>query len=163
MTIRSARLEDAAAIAEIYNEAVLNSVATFDTEPRTEERQRQRLEEGDGAHPVLVACEGSCVAAWASLSRWSDKGGYDSSAEISLYVRKGCRGRGIGKKLTEAVLRRGREEGLHLVIARIAAPGAASVHILQCLGFERTGVLEEAGRKFGRWLNVILMQKNLER
>ena len=161
MTIRRARDEDAEDIVEIYNDAVLHSVATFDTEPRTAAEERTRLRNRDERHAVLVAAEGDRVLGWASLSRWSERPAYAATVEISLYVRRGFRGQGIGKRLSRAVLEQGRESGLHAVVARIARGGTAGVHILEQLGFERIGVMREVGRKFGKWLDVILMQKLL--
>jgi phosphinothricin acetyltransferase len=161
MEIRAARSEDIREIFEIYNEAVLHSAATFDLEPRTEAQQERWFEEHWQRYPVVVAVEGNAIIGWSSLSRWSDKKAYDGTAEISLYIRDRWRGRGIGGGLTKAVLEKGKENGLHAVVARIAEPNRASMRILESLGFERIGVMREVGRKFGKLLDVTLMQKIL--
>src|SRR3954454_2525457 len=97
--IRRAELADAPAIAEIYNEAIATTTATFDTEPKTVEERTQWLQSHDERHPVFVALADGAIVGWASLTRWSDRAAYDDTAETSFYVRSTARGRGIGRKL----------------------------------------------------------------
>ena len=158
-TIRQATLEDLGAITEIYNDAILRTVATFDTTPKTPEDQKVWFADHSPKYPVLVAEGDGLVVAWASLSKWSDRCAYSDTAEISLYVREAYRGRGIGKKLSEAIIQKGQEAGLHTVIARIAEGNEVSIHLLESAGFEHIGVMKEVGRKFGKLLDVYLMQK----
>ena len=96
---------------------------------------------------------------WASLSKWSERGAYADTAEVSLYVAEAQRGRGIGRRLLEAVIEEGRRAGLHAVIAQIVGGNEVSVHLHRALGFEHVGVLREVGRKFGRLLDVCIMEK----
>jgi L-amino acid N-acyltransferase YncA len=159
--IRAARSGDLGAIFEIYDHAVHHTVATFDTEPKTEDQQKRWLEEHSGKFPALVAVQDQQVVGWSSLSRWSDKKGYTGTAEISLYIREGWRDRGIGTRLTDAVLEEGRENGIHVAVARVADTNPASIRILESLGFEHIGIMREVGRKFDRYLDVTLMQKIL--
>jgi phosphinothricin acetyltransferase len=99
------------------------------------------------------------VVAWASLSPWSGRCAYSATAEISLYVDEEHRGRGIGKALTASVLEAGRSAGLHTIIARTVSENSASIHILEQWGFEHVGIMREVGMKFGRRLDVCLLQK----
>lgn len=156
--IRPAKIDDLTAITEIYNQAILNTVATFDTEPKTPEEQRAWFNEHGDKYPVLVAEQHGVIVGWASLNEWSDRRAYSDTAEISLYVEESHRGKGIGRKLSEAAIKAGRDAGLHTVIARIAEGNASSIHIAESQGFEHIGIMREVGRKFGKLIDVYLMQ-----
>ena len=159
LTVRKATLEDLAAITQIYNDAILKTVATFDTDPKTAEEQMMWFADHGPEYPILVADNNGLVVGWASLSRWSDRCGYSNTAEISLYVDEKHQGKGIGRKLLEAIVREGREAGLHTVIARIAEGSEASINLHKSFGFEHIGTVKEVGRKFGKRLDVHLLQK----
>ena len=162
-TIRRATLRDLEAITEIYNQAILHTVATFDTEIKTAEGQRGWFKQHGDKHPILVAEQDGVLVGWASLSAWSDRCAYSDTAEISLYVEENHRNQGIGRKLSEAIIKAGRDAGLHTLIARIAEGSAASIHIAESQGFEHIGIMREVGRKFGKFLDVYLMQKIYDR
>ena len=157
--IRRATLEDLTAITEIYNEAILQTVATFDAEPKTVEERKDWFTHHDSKHPILVAEQDETVTGWASLTKWSDRRGYSDTAEVSLYVKKEHQRRGIGKQLLEALIEEGRKIGLHTVIAQIAGSNEPSITLFQHEKFEQVGVLKEVGRKFGNLLDVYIMQK----
>lgn len=158
-TVRPAELDDLSAITEIYNEAILTTTATFDAEPKTEAEQRPWFTSHGPRNPVLVVELDGVVVGWASLSEWSDRCAYSGTAEISLYVKQEFRGRGIGRKLFEAIIQEGDKVGLHTVIARIAVGNNESIHLHESVGFEHIGIMREVGRKFGKLLDVCLMQK----
>jgi L-amino acid N-acyltransferase YncA len=158
LTIRKATLADLPAITDIYNEAILNTVATFDTTPKTLDEQKAWFEKHGPKYPVLVAVEAKIIIGWASLSQWSDRCAYVDTAEISLYIKEGERGKGLGRQLSGAVLEAGKKAGLHTVIARMAEGNDASLHLAESLGFRPIGVMQEVGRKFGKLLDVQLMQ-----
>ena len=160
--IRRAGLEDAAAIAAIYNQAVLETTATFDTEPKSVDDRRAWLSDRDERHPVLVALVDGAVVGFASLSRWSDRPAYDDTAETGLYVHSGFRGHGIGRALKGALIDEARRLGFHCLLARVTADSAASLHLNREAGFETVGTLREVGRKFGRLLDVHILQKLLD-
>jgi L-amino acid N-acyltransferase YncA len=159
LNLRPAKIEDLNRITQIYNEAVQTSVATFDTEPKTLEEQRAWFENHGPKYPVFVAEADGVISGWASLSKWSERQAYSDTAEISLYVKEEFRGRGIGRRLMEAIVDEGERVGLHTVIARIAGGNKVSIHLHESLGFEHIGIMREVGRKFGRLLDVNLMQK----
>ncbi len=161
--IRAAESRDAAAIAEIYNEAIRTTTATFDTEPKSVADRQQWLDGHDGRHPVLVAELEHEVVGWAALSRWSDRPAYDETVETSCYVRAAHRGRGIGRRLKEYILAEARRLGFHTVIARVAEGSHESLHLNASLGFEHIGTLRQVGCKFGRRLDVHILQLLLER
>ena len=159
--IRPAKLDDAAAIAEIYNEAILTTTATFDTETKSIEDREQWLKAHDDRHPVLVAVVDGAVVGWAAITQWSDRPAYADTAETSFYVHSAHRGRGIGRALKTAIISEARRLGFHTLIARIAEGSVESLHLNERAGFVHVGTLKEVGRKFGRLLDVHILQKML--
>lgn len=158
--VRPAQPGDLKPITAIYNQAVLTSTASFDTSPRTEAQQQAWFGAHGARHPILVAEEQSgTVVGWASLSRWAEHGGYEATAEVSVYVEQTHRGQGIGRSLLAAVLAEGERSGTHAVIARIAQGNEVSIHLFEAMGFERIGLMREVGWKFGMLLDVVLMEK----
>jgi L-amino acid N-acyltransferase YncA len=155
---RPATLSDQAAILDIYNEAVLNGTATFDTEARSEEKQLEWFRNHRSNHPVLVAERDKEVVGWASLSPWSDRCAYDLTVEVSVYVHKDHRGNGIGSQLLELITLEGKKCGNHTVLSRITQGNEVSVHLHEKFGYRTVGTLKECGFKFGRYLDVVIMQ-----
>lgn len=160
--IRPATESDIEKITEIYNEAIENTSATFDTEKKSAESQLIWFRSHDNKHPILVAEENDVVIAWASLSKWSDRCAYDGTAEVSLYVDPEHRAKGIGKKLLEVLTLEGENAGLHNLVSRITEGNLNSIHIHELYGFRHIGVMKEAGTKFGKLLDVHFMQKLLK-
>lgn len=158
ISIRHAVAGDAAAIADIYNEAIHTTTATFDTEPKTAEDRLQWLNDHDERHPVFVAELDGQIAGWASLTKWSDRPAYYQTAETSFYVGEAFRGRGIGSALKERLIEEGRRLGFHTFLARAAGESLASIHINESFGFRHIGTMKEVGFKFGRRLDVHVMQ-----
>ena len=159
LEIRRATIHDIPEITEIYNDAILKTVATFDTETKTVEDRRAWFEHHGMNYPVLVAVEDGAVKGWASLTPWSDRCAYAGTVENSVYVKEEYRCKGIGKKLLDALLEAGRKAGFHTVIARIAETNDVSIHLHEAAGFKHIGVIEEVGVKFGKLLDVYMMQK----
>ena len=159
---RKAVIGDIYSIAEIYNEAVLNTAATFDTEVKTIENRTKWLLERNENFPVTVALLNNKIAGYAALNPWSDKKAYDITAEISLYIESGSRGKGIGKKLIEVIVNTAIEHTqLHSLIARITQGNESSIYLHEINGFIKTGMMKEMGIKFGKLLDVTIMQKML--
>jgi L-amino acid N-acyltransferase len=162
LTIRLARKRDAAAIADIYNHYVRTSTATFDTQERSVDDQLAWIAEHTDPHPALVAESGGQIIAWGSLSPWGTRCAYRHTVEISAYLAPDYTGRGIGRLLTELLIDRARDLGHHAVISQIVHENEASLRMGQGLGFEQVGVLREVGRKFDRWLDVVIMELVLD-
>jgi L-amino acid N-acyltransferase len=161
--IRPATADDAAAIAAIYNHYIRTSTATFDTEEKSVEDRIGWLAEHGGAYPVMVAEAAGVVVAWGSLSRWGTRCAYRHSAEISVYVAEHATRSGLGPAVCEALVTRARELGHHAVISQIVSENEPSLKMGERLGFENVGRLREVGRKFGRWLDVVLMELLIEK
>lgn len=151
-------MHDLGQITEIYNDAIKKTTATFDTEPKTFEEQGAWFAEHGARHPILIAEQKSLIVGWASLSQWSDRCAYSDTAEISLYVNEKLRGKGVGKELMKAIIQEGQNAGLHTVIARIADGNDISIDLCKSFGFQHIGTMREVGKKFGKLLDVHLMQ-----
>jgi L-amino acid N-acyltransferase len=158
VTIRTAEPGDLEAITEIYNEAVLTTTATFDVDPKTVAERQDWFRQHDARHPILVALYGERIAGWTSLSRFSERSAYDETAETSFYVGSAYRGRGIGRALKAAIIAEARRLGFHTLLARVAEGSEASRHLNKSFGFVDVGTLKAVGQKFGRRLDVHLMQ-----
>ena len=161
-SVRLALPDDAEAIRRIYNREVAESTATFDLVPRTPEAQDDWMREHAGAYAALVAVDGDgVVAGFASLSPYKTRPGYSTTVEDSVYVDAVLRGQGVGRLLLAEILELAETSGFHTVIARISGAQDASLALHRSCGFELIGVEREVGRKFGRWLDVSLMQRLL--
>ncbi|HBS29936.1 MAG TPA: GNAT family N-acetyltransferase [Phycisphaerales bacterium] len=164
--VRLARREDLASIFAIYDEQVLHGVATFDTECKSgSEREEWFAKHAPERHPVIVAVDGGSggeVAGWASLSAWSERCAYARAAEVSVYVRGDRRGGGVGTLLMGELIARARANGLGVLLARIVAGNPASVRLHERFGFGTIGVMRRVGEKFGRVLDVHLMDLQLD-
>jgi phosphinothricin acetyltransferase len=160
--IRKAALEDLDDIREIYNEAILTTTATFDTEPKTIDERLKWFQSHDARHPILVAMVEGKLAGWSSLSPWSDRPAYKETAETSFYVKSEFRGRGIGRQLKEAIITEARHLGFHSLLARVAQGSEESLHLNYGVGFVLVGTMKEVGQKFGKRIDVHILQKMLD-
>jgi L-amino acid N-acyltransferase YncA len=160
--IRPAREEDLPAVTAIYNEAVERTTGTFDTDPKTAAQMAEWFAGHGASHPVLAAERDGRVVAWASMSRWSDRCAYARSAEVSVYVEASARGRGLAGDLLDELLRRGRAAGVKQALARITQDNEASLRLHARRGFVEVGRLRRVGEKFGRVLDVHILQLSLE-
>jgi L-amino acid N-acyltransferase len=159
MIIRKALSKDIKAITDIYNEAILTTDATFDAIPKTIAEQQEWFEDHGPHNPILVAETDGKVTGWASLTKWSTRCAYADTAEISVYVAQASRDTGTGKRLMEEILAAGEKAGLHTILSRITGGNARSIHLHEKFGFTHIGVMKEVGNKFGRTLDVVMMQK----
>jgi len=156
--IRPATKKDLSAITEIYNDAVSNTTATFHIEPKSIREQEKWFDKHTGKYTVIVAVENDVVLGWASLSSWSDRCAYSNTADVAVYIKKGFRGKGIGKKLVKELIEKGSKNGLHTAIAKICSENEVSLNMFGKLGFKHIGTMKEVGFKFGKLLDVHLMQ-----
>lgn len=157
--IRKATLKDIDGITKIYNEAILKTAATFDTELKTVEEQKEWFIGHSSKNPILVVEKNDLIVGWAALSIWSDRCAYSDTAEISFYVKEEHQNKGIGRRLLEAIVQEGQKKNIHTVIARITEGNEESIHLHESVGFFHIGVMKEVGYKFGKRLDVYLMQK----
>jgi phosphinothricin acetyltransferase len=172
MHVRLARPGDAEATRRIYNAAV-ETLATFDLRPRSLAEQDAWLRDRSGAYAALVAVEpardggpgdegtGEEVVGFGSLSPYRDRPAYATTVEDSVYVREDQRGRGVGRLVLDELLEVAVGHGFHCVVARIVAENQASIALHRAAGFDVVGTEREVGRKFRKWLDVVILQKLL--
>lgn len=160
LNIRDARPADAAAICLIYNQGIEDRVATLETELRTPEERRAWMAARTPRYPVLVAEAGGGghVVAWASLNAFSARRAYDTVADLSIYVERGWRGKGVGRALLAETLARARRLGYHKVVLAALASNAPGEALYTRSGFSRVGVYREQGLLDGRWTDVLIME-----
>ena len=161
--VRDALPSDLPAVAAIYTHYVLKTTATFATSVRTPAvwLERYRAKVVDGPHTMLVAERGASVAGYVETSRFRPQDSYDTAIETSIYVAPDQSGHGVGTALYTELFERLAGSDLHRAFAVIALPNAASIAIHERFGFVQRGVLTEAGRKFGRWLDVAYLERAL--
>lgn len=163
MDIRTARPDDAAAILDIHNAAVTRSTAIFTDRLETlADREAYLADHADAGHAVLVAESDGLVVGYASFGTWRKKNGYRLTVDDSVYVRDGHHGAGIGLALLTELVARARAAGFHVMIADIEAGNAGSIRLHERLGFEVCGTVRQVGTKYGRWLDITIMQLVLD-
>jgi phosphinothricin acetyltransferase len=162
MHLRDATETDLPMILAIYNEIIANTTAVYSESPVSLEDRRAwwqgRLAQN---YPVLVAADSGGVAGFASFGEFRAWPCYRHSVEHSVHVRADRRGEGIGGQLIGALIARAQGLGKHVMIAGIDADNAASIKLHERLQFERVAHLREVGRKFGRWLDLVFLQRVL--
>ena len=160
MIVRPAEVDDLPAILAIYSHAVLNSTATADEEPQPLAQRLAwwQVHERENM-PIFVAEIDGEVVGWSSLSRFHPRVAYRFTAEDSIYIAEEHRGRGLGRALLSPLMARAQTLGLHAVVALITADNAASIALHQRFGFEPVGRLPQVLRKFGRWLDLAILQR----
>jgi phosphinothricin acetyltransferase len=169
-------LSDARAVAEIYNQAIRERVATFETDLRTERAMRDWLRERDERHPVLVAMAEpnpagtrprEPILGWASIASYRPRACYDGVGEFSVYVRKGHRGAGTGKTLLLSLVDEARRLGYWKLVSRIFPFNAPSRELCRACGFREVGIYEKHGKLDGQWLDTLIVERlipeNLDR
>jgi L-amino acid N-acyltransferase YncA len=162
MRTRLIERRDAEAVRDIYNVEVSESTVTFDLVPRSVADQLAWIDEHAGGHPAIVAVDDDeTVVGFASLTPYRPRPAYATTVEDSVYVRRDQRGNGVGRLLLEDLVDLARDHGFHSAIARIVGGHDASIALHRACGFEQIGIEREVGRKFGKWLDVVLMQKLL--
>ena len=162
-TVRLATRADVPAILGIYNEAVLNTTASYDLEPVSlESRLAWYDEKQEHGRPVWVVERSGKVLGWSTYGEFRAKPGYRYSAEHSVYVAATSRGQGLGQALMRPVIEHARAAGMHVLIGGVDASNAASIGLHLSLGFEQVAHFRQVGRKFDRWLDLAFMQLLLD-
>lgn len=160
--MRVAERRDAEAIRSIYNVEVTSSVVTFDLVPRSLDDQTAWIADHQGAHPAIVALdEQDEVLGFGALWPYRSRPAYAPTVEDSVYVHRDHHGRGVGRAVLIELIRLAELHGFHSVMARIVGGHDASINLHRGCGFEVVGTEREVGRKFGKWLDVVLMQRML--
>lgn len=160
--IRAARAEDAAAIAAIHNQGIDERRATFETRPRETSEILARIADGE-SHPLLVAVDDAGAAiGWAGLGAYRPRDCYAGIAEISVYLDRRARGRGLGQALLEALIEAARERGHWKLVSRVFTFNTASRALCRKVGFREVGIYEKHGRLDGVWLDVVIVERLIQ-
>ena len=161
-TIRPAELDDLPAILAIFNHAVVHTTAVWIDEPVDLANRRAWFEARRAAgFPILVSCGGDAVTGFASFGDFRAFPGYRHTVEHSIYVRDGLRGSGTGSVLLQALEAQAQKLGKHRMIGGVDGENLGSIRFHQRRGYRITGRLTEVGIKFGRWLDLVFMEKPL--
>ena len=160
--IRDACPDDAAALALIYNQGIVDRVATLEMEERTVEERRAWLAARGTRHPVLVAEAGSQVVGFGSLNLFNPRKAYDHVADFSLYVERSWRGKGVGGRLLRTLLERARTIGFHKLVLSAFPWNQAGMALYEKQGFRVVGTYREQGLLDGRWVDTVIMEKLLD-
>lgn len=159
--IRTATLADLPAITAIYDEAVRTGTATFELEPPgLDEMTRRFTTLTSNGFPYLVADAGGHVAGYAYAGPFRPRAAYRFTVENSIYVAPDWQGKGVGRALLQALIAACEAQGFRQMIAVISRSDA-SIALHTAAGFEMIGTLRGVGRKHGKWLDTVDMQKSL--
>jgi len=163
MEIRDATSDDLPGILAIYNDVLATSTAIYSDKPATLDDRtawwRARVEQG---YPVLVAADAAGVIGFASFGDFRTWPGYRFTVEHTVHIRQDCRGKGVGSSLMKPLIARGSALGKHVMIAGVDADNAASLRFHERLGFARVAHFRQVGFKFGRWLDLVFLQRYLD-
>ena len=160
--LRLASAADAEQICRIYNQGIEDRVATLEVELRSPDERRQWLEGRSPRHPVIVAeHDAGEIAGWASLNVFNPRPAYDHVADISVYVERGWRGKGVGRRLLDHLVEAARARGYHKLVLAAFPTNTAGMALYERMCFSRVGIYHEQGLLDGVWVDVIVMEKLL--
>lgn len=156
--IRDATVDDAATIADIYNESVRRGDSSMDEEEKSADEVRRQIEGFGPREAVLLLEDGTRTLGWGVIKRYSDRAGYRFCCETSVYLRRDEIGKGYGPRIKAALIERCRRYGYHHLVARIMAENVRSIEYNLRFGYEIVGVQREIGFKDGRFHDVVILQ-----
>lgn len=159
MSIRPARVEDAAEIAAFWNPIIRDTAVTFSTDEKSE-ADLHAMMAGRGEAFVVAELDGAVVG-FASYGGFRGGPGYAYAREHTIILSEVARGQGIGRALMQALEAQARAQGVHVLVAGISAENPAAVAFHAAIGYAEVGRMPEVGRKFDRWMDLVLMQKIL--
>jgi len=157
--IRTARVEHAAAIAEIYNQGIEDRVATYETRRRSAEDQRRWLQSIAGRYPAIIAQIDGEIIGWAGTGPYRNRECYRGIGEFSMYVHRDWRRRGVGDLLLAGLITEAERLELWKLLSRIFTFNEASRALCRKHGFREVGVYEKHARLDGRWLDVVIVER----
>lgn len=160
--IRDAKSCDAAALTDIYNYYILNTVVTFEEQPITALDMSNRIAEvTDAELPWLVAEQNHVIVGFAYASKWKGRCAYRYSAEVTIYLSHSMISKGIGSALYSELFLRLRANSIHVVLGGISLPNDASIALHEKFGMSKAAHFDEVGFKFGNWVDVAYWQGKL--
>lgn len=160
--LRSASTEDLPSILRIYNEGIEDRIATLETDLKTSAQMLEWFVAHSKRYAVVVALDGESVVGWASLNPYTHRCAYRGVADLSVYVARSHRGRGIGSLLMEQIERSARESEFHKLVLFALTKNQAGQALYSKMGFRTVGVFREQGVLDGCYMDVIAMEKLLD-
>lgn len=162
MIIRPAGAADHAALLALWNPLIRETTITFSSEEKTPAALALMIATRRAqGHEFFVAYEGAELLGFASYAQFRGGNGYAQAMEHTIVLAKAARGRGVGRALMAGVADHARAGGAHTLFAGVSAENPEAVGFHEAIGFETVACVPEVGRKFGRWLDLILMMKYL--
>ncbi len=159
--LRFVKPEDASRLLEIYRPYVEHTTISFETEPPSLEEFQRRITSFSGWFPYLVAEEDEAILGYAYAHAFHERAAYGWTVETSIYVERGLRGKGLGKRLYQALLTLLQAQGIRTVCAVVTIPNDPSIGFHQALGFHQAGILPQVGYKLGQWHDVAYLTRQL--
>lgn len=161
MPIRNANTNDLPNILSIYNWAVEQTVATFDTEVKNINDHRDWFKDFDNGYPLKVIEIENKIIGFGLLKAFSDRKAYDTTCELTIYILPGYQGQNLGSQMMDELIDSAKAKKIRVILSKIEAGSSASINIHKKFGFEVVGTMNKVGFKFDRWLDVTIMQKIL--
>lgn len=162
VTIRPAQVRDLGQIVRFWNPIIRDTTISFAAAQKSEDGLRAMLEERRAAgREVFVADLGHGIVGLASYDQFRAGDGYRHAMEHTVMLAPDVRRGGVGRQLMQAIEEHARQGGAHVMVAGISGENLAAIAFHAALGYVETGRLPQVGRKFGRWLDLVLMQKQL--
>jgi L-amino acid N-acyltransferase YncA len=161
LQVRAARFTDLSLIQDIHNQGIIDRVATLDTEMRTMTDTQLWFKRHGPRHSVLVAETGGSITGWASLNTFNVRPAYQYVADLSIYLARSWRGKGLGARLLSLLIPLARELGYHKIVLSAFPTNTAGMRLYERQGFTTVGIYKEMGFLDGRWVDTIIMEKLL--
>ncbi|QCX34489.1 N-acetyltransferase family protein [Caloramator sp. E03] len=159
---REAKVQDVPAITRIYNQGIEDRVATLETRLRTEDEMKDWLLNRSEKNKVLVIeDENNNVYGWASLNIFNSRCCYSGIADISIYIERQMRGKGLGKILLTSLIKTAKEQGFHKMVLSTFKYNEAGQRLYKAMGFREVGTYIRQGMLDGKWVDVTIMEKHL--
>ncbi|ADL07381.1 arsinothricin resistance N-acetyltransferase ArsN1 family A [Thermosediminibacter oceani] len=160
--VREATLEDIPSITKIYNQGIEDRIATLETRPRTEDEMRKwLLERGERYKVLVIEDDAGKVHGWASLNVFNARCCYSGVSDISIYIEREMRGKGLGKVLLGSLIETARKQGFHKMVLSVFKENRIAKGLYRSLGFREVGTYEKHGLLDGKWVDITIMERLL--
>lgn len=148
-------------VLRIYNHYILHSTATFHSQPLTADELRELIFFDNPRYQTYVLCCDKECCGYVFLNQHKKREAYDATGEISVYLKPGYSGKGLGRLAIDHIEQHARQHSFHVLLATISSQNKDSLKLFEKAGFQRCAHFREVGRKFGQWLDIIVLQKIL--
>lgn len=146
-------------VLQIYTYYVLHTTATFHAKALTREEMRDIVLFDSDKYKTFVICEQERVLGYVLITRHKNREAYDKTAEVTVYLRQGYTGRGIGSRAIQYIEAYARQQGFHVLVATICGENGESIRLMEKNGFSKCAHYREVGEKFGQLLDIVAYQK----